>query len=123
MFEILSNDPKTRQKLREFSNWSAQMVQLLTQLICGLSDTVRAWEEFQRNDIWYFIDGESPTTSSHLESSVRAVSKTFSHLHGILQKLQELKKELCKDNPQGVSHPPTPMLKTNCFRAFEKCKS
>ena len=99
------------------------MVQLLTQLICGLSDTVRVWEEFQRNDIRYFLDGESPTTSSHLESSVRAVSKTFSHLNGILQKLQELKKELCKDNPQGVSHLPTPMLETNCFRAFEKCKS
>jgi hypothetical protein len=97
------------------------MVKLLTQLICGLSDTVRAWDEFQRNDIWHFqFDGESSTTSSHLESSFAAVRKTFSDLNGILQKLQELEKELCKDNPQGVSLPLTLNLKANCLRVFEK---
>jgi hypothetical protein len=100
------------------------MVKLLTQLICGLSDTVHAWDEFQRNDIGYFLfDGDSQTASSPLEESIRAVIKTFSDLNMVLQKLQELKKELCKDSPQGVSHLQTPNLRTNYLHLLEECRS
>jgi len=83
------------------------MVRLIRQLISGLSDTVGAWDEFERKEIGYFLyDGESPSTSSppSLKSSVAAVDKAFSALKVLLRKLRDLEKELCEDNPQGVSH-------------------
>lgn len=105
VFPMSSNRDKTRQELRDFSIWSTHMVRLLRQLIGGLSDTVGAWDEFQRKEIGYFLyDGESPTASSSLKSSVAAVDKAFSALKVLLRKLRDLEKELCEDNPQGVSH-------------------
>ena len=81
------------------------MVKLLRQLISGISDTVGAWDEFQRKEIGYFLyDGDSPTTSSSLKPSVAAVDKAFSELSSLLRKLQDLRNELCEDNPQGVCH-------------------
>jgi hypothetical protein len=84
------------------------MVNLLRHLIRGLSDTAGAWEKFQRKEIGYFHDSNSSTASPPLEPSVNAVDKAFSELEVLRRKLQDLKKELCEDNPQGVSlsHPP-----------------
>ena len=85
------------------------MVKLLRQLISGLSDTVGGWEKFQRKDIGYFLNHiKSPTTTSHLDSSVDAVGKAFLELMHLLRKLQSLKNELCEDNPQGVSRLSSP---------------
>jgi hypothetical protein len=82
------------------------MVKLLRQLIRRLSETISAWDEFENHEIGYFLyDGESPTTSSSLKFSLGAVNKAFSDLKDILRKLRYLERELCKDNPQGVSHP------------------
>jgi hypothetical protein len=81
------------------------MVKLLRQLINCLSDTVGAWEKFQRKEIWYFIDDvDSPATSPTLKPSVNAVDDAFLDLKELLEKLRHLEKELCQDNPQGVSH-------------------
>jgi hypothetical protein len=83
------------------------MVGLLRQLISGLSDTVGAWDKFQRKEIGYFLyDGESSTAASTLKSSVNAVDNAFWDLKDLLRKLRDLESELCKDNPQGVSHLP-----------------
>jgi hypothetical protein len=80
------------------------MVTLLRRLRSTLSDTVDAWDKFQRKEIGYFLfDDASPTTSSDLESSVSAVDDVFLDLKGIFKKLRELEDELCQDNPQGVS--------------------
>jgi len=90
------------------------MVRLLRQLTGRLSDTVVAWDEFQRKEIGYFLyDGESPTASSSLKTSAAAIDKTFSDLKALLRKLQCLQKELCEDNPQGVSHLSCPNMKAN----------
>ena len=80
------------------------MVKLLTDFISGLSDTLRVWEEFQKTDIEYFYDSEPLTTGPSLQSSVRALTKTFSQLRLLLQTLEDLKGELCKSSPHGVSH-------------------
>ena len=81
------------------------MVKLLTLLISRLSDTIFAWDQFRENEIGHFLyDEEYPTTSSPLKASVAAVDKVYSDLNGFLRKLQKLEKELCKNNPQGVSH-------------------
>jgi hypothetical protein len=83
------------------------MVKLLTKLISRLSDTICAWDQFNKNEIGHFLYDEGdhhPTASSPLKASVAAVEKAYSDLNGFLRKLQKLEKELCKDNPQGVSH-------------------
>jgi hypothetical protein len=80
------------------------MVRLLRRLKSRLSDTVDAWDKFQRKEIGYFLlDDSSATSSSPLESSVSAVDDVFLDLKGFLKKLQQLENELCQDNPQGVS--------------------
>jgi hypothetical protein len=79
------------------------MVGLIRRLKNRLSDTVAAWDEFQRGEIGYFNDGES-TAVLPLMNSIRAVNKAFSELKEILRKLQELERELCDDCPQGVGH-------------------
>jgi hypothetical protein len=104
-FLLLSNNSETRQALRDFSNWSGQMVKLLRQLIRRLSDITGVWDQFRKNSIGHFLyDGESPTASTSLKASVDAVGKVFSDLSSLLRKLEGLETELCKDNPQGVSH-------------------
>lgn len=81
------------------------MVELLRQLIGSLSETVVAWDQFQQKEIGYFLyDGESPTASPSLKSSVAAVDKAFSNLKVHLRQLQNLEKELCQNIPQGVSY-------------------
>ena len=81
------------------------MVTLLRQLISDLSHTVGAWDEFRQREIGYFLyDGESPTASSLLKPSVVAIDKVFSELRVLHRKLEALKRELCEDHPQGVSH-------------------
>lgn len=101
---LSSNDPKIRQEVRDFSDWNRQMVKLLVQLTNRLSDTVEAWDDFQGKDIWYFLSGGTLSTpSSTLKPNVMAVSKAFSQLKVLLLKLERLRKELCNDNPQGVS--------------------
>ena len=80
------------------------MVKLLIQLISRLSDTVEAWDEFQGKEIGYFLYGaDSPNCSAPLRPLVAAIEKAFSRLRVILWKLGRLRKELCEDNPQGVS--------------------
>jgi hypothetical protein len=121
VFPLQSSDPKSRQKVWDFSTWNREMVKLLRQLISGLSDTVGAWDEFQRKEIGYFLyDGDSPTTSSSLKPSVAAVDKAFSELSGLLRKLQDLRNELYEDNPQGVCHLSYPNLKANCIHLLER---
>lgn len=81
------------------------MAKLLRQLINSLSDTIAAWDQFQQKEIGYFVcQREPPVASPSLKSSVTAVEKSFGKLkvlHGILQNLS---KELCEENPQGVSY-------------------
>ena len=80
------------------------MVKVLRRLKSRLSDTVDAWDKFQRKQIGYFLlDDSFPTSSSPLKSSVSAVDDVFLDLKGFLKKLQQLENELCQDNPQGVS--------------------
>ena len=80
------------------------MVKLLRQLIRRLSDTVGGWDKFQRKEIGYFLYDEKPSTAlPSLKPSVDAVDTAFLELKEILRKLQALEKELCEDNPQGVS--------------------
>lgn len=80
------------------------MVKLLRQLISVLSNTVEAWDEFKRKDIRYFrSEGEPPNNSPPLKHLVAAVDTAFWNLRVLRGKLQNLKKELCEDNPQGVS--------------------
>jgi hypothetical protein len=95
---------ETRQKVRDFSSWSSKMGKLLTKFISRLSDTIHAWDQFRKNEIGHFLyDEEHPTNSPQLKASVAAVDKAYSDLNGFLSKLQKLEKDLCKDNPQGVS--------------------
>jgi hypothetical protein len=80
------------------------MVKLLRQLISRLSDTVDAWDQFQQKEIGYFgCHSEPPAASPSLKSSVAAVEKPFGKLKVLRGALQDLKKELCEENPQGVS--------------------
>jgi hypothetical protein len=85
------------------------MVVLIRHLIGTLSDTAGAWEEFRGAEMGYFLlegdlDGVDSSHSSLL-ASYTAVKKVFRELGGLLKKLERLKKELCDDNPQGVSVP------------------
>ena len=98
------------------------MVMLLRQLINRLSDTVGAWVKFQRKEIGYFLyDGESSTAASCLKSSLDAVDNAFWDLKDLLRKLRDLERELCQDNPQGVSLSLTP-IKENCIHLLHRCK-
>jgi hypothetical protein len=79
------------------------MVTLLRLLNSRLSDTIDAWDIFQRKEIGYFLlDDTSPTTSLLLEHSVSAVEDVFLGLKTIFKKLQALESELCQDIPYGV---------------------
>ena len=80
------------------------MVILLRQLVKCLSATIRTWEKFQRREIGYFLYEESGAASSSLRPSLFAIDKAFSELNELRGLLQDLKKELCEDNPQGVSY-------------------
>jgi hypothetical protein len=99
------NDSKSREEaLLDHTNWNTQILELSRQLIRLLSGTVEAWGEFQRKEIGYFLyDGESPTASPSLRPSLDGVDRVFSNLKGCLRKLQDFEKELCADNPRGVS--------------------
>ncbi|KAG0645349.1 hypothetical protein D0Z07_9001 [Hyphodiscus hymeniophilus] len=93
IFPLPADDPLTRSKVRDFTQWNTHMVNLLTQLRCGLSDPIRAWEEFRRTDMGYFLEGELLTSPSPLQSSVAAVDKTFSILKLRQRKLEDLENE------------------------------
>jgi hypothetical protein len=109
VFPISSNDPQSRQQLRDFSNWNTQLVKLSKRLISCLSDHVGTWDEFtsQRKDIDYFLDDRDSQSgafsSSSLQLSITAINNTFSDLKTLRQKLVNFEKELRDDNPQGVS--------------------
>lgn len=80
------------------------MVELLRQLISGLSDTVGAWGKFKQTEIGYFLyEGESGASSSSLKPWLASIDKAFGELKGLRRKLQDLERELYQDNPQGVS--------------------
>lgn len=79
--------------------WSRQMVQLLRQLISGLSDTIEVWDQFRGREIGYFLENDSPS----LKPSMAAIDRIYAELGGLLSKLQRLERELCQDSPQGVS--------------------
>ena len=87
------------------------MMKLLVQLISPLSDTIEAWDEFQRKEVGFFLHDESPS----LRPSIVATSKAFAKLKILLLKLERLKKELNNDNPQSVSH-----LVANCMHLLER---
>lgn len=84
--------------------WNLPMTKLLQLLIPRLSDTVAAWDAFQRREIGYFVDDNERSTASALGGSVDAVDKVFLELGVRLLKLQDLKRELEEDNPHGVSY-------------------
>jgi hypothetical protein len=105
-FPVLSKDPKIRKAVREFCEWNRKVVKLLRQLIRVLSNTIEAWDEFKRKKIGYFLyDGESAMFSTSLRPSLMAIDTTFWELKVLQKTLEDLKTELCEDNPQGVSHP------------------
>jgi hypothetical protein len=85
---------QTRPDVQDFGKWNIQMGLLLGTLTRALTETVEAWTEFQRKQIGYFDDDESIDT----------VDNAFSDLRGLLQKLQNLTKQCCEDNPRIVSH-------------------
>ena len=85
------------------------MVLLVRRLISRLSDTVAAWDKFQRSGMEYFhYDGEPhgkrKASPSPVRASYDAIVTAFMELKGLLGTLERLKKELCEDNPQGVRH-------------------
>jgi len=89
------NDSKTGQEARDYTNWNIQFLELLRQLIRRLSDTIEAWDEFQRKEIGYFLyDGESPTASPSLRPLLHSIDRVFSKFKGYLRKLQDFEKEL-----------------------------
>jgi hypothetical protein len=99
-----SSNDASRQAARNYSEWCAQMVELLRLLRKRLSDTVATWDEFREGEIGYFNDDESTAAWSPLKDSVGTVNTAFSDLKGILRKLRDLERELGEDSPQGVSH-------------------
>jgi hypothetical protein len=63
------------------------------------------WKQFSRQGVDYFIDPEPSSSSSRkLKASLEAIDASFADLRGILQRVEDLMKELTKDYPQGVSH-------------------
>jgi hypothetical protein len=98
--------------VRSFSVWNSQIVALLRQLIGGLADTVAAWDTFQQTEIGYFLYDDG---FASLKPSILVVSKTFAQLKTVQRNLERLKKELCEDNPQGVSSRPSSDTKANCM--------
>jgi hypothetical protein len=103
------------------------MVALLRDLRCSLSNTVVAWDKFQKKELGYFLFDDHSSDrfgfASSLRASIGVVDDSFSEMRDVLRKLQVLEKELCEDNPQGVSHPCCSNPK-NCkvFLLFEVLK-
>ena len=83
------------------------MVKHLRQLISCLSNAVDAWDQFQQKEIRYFdYYSMSETASPYLNYSVTTVEKAFRKLKALRGILENLRKELCEENPQGVSFLP-----------------
>ena len=98
------------------------MVKLLILLISRLSDTVEAWDEFRGNEIGYFLHGgDSPNCGVPLRPLVDAIGNDFSQLRITLLKLERLRKELCEDNPQGVSQLSCPKFFSTFLAAEANC--
>jgi hypothetical protein len=120
VFPLSSSDEKIRQAVRDCSTRSSKMVILVRRLITRLSDTVAAWDKFQRSGMGYFrYDGEPHgkhrASSLPIRASYDAIDTSFLELKGFLEKLERLKKELCEDNPQGVSHSCFHFLRNNIW--------
>jgi hypothetical protein len=87
----------------DFIQWNHQMISLLRQLITSLLDTVEVWNHFTRKEIGYFRCESDPPNP--LASPLGAIEKSFQELERLHKKLQNLRKELCGENPQRVSCP------------------
>lgn len=77
------------------------MVKLLRLLISGLFDTIQAWDQFAEKEIGYLRCPNDPRNA--LASPLDAIEKAFREMKKLHKKLQNLRKELCEENPQGVS--------------------
>jgi len=81
-------------------------MELLSQLLDVLSETIKAWERFNSSngDIGYFSDIESSLDASQHRTrlSPRAIGETFETLEGLQQKLLLLDKS-CHNSAQAVS--------------------
>lgn len=99
-----SRSNQARQNVRVFSKWSEEYVFLLRHLIKSLSPVVGEGDKFRQKDMQYFLDDIESTTRSPLTSSIIAIDTAIWDLKVILERLKVLENELCKDNPQGVSH-------------------
>jgi hypothetical protein len=108
-----SRSNQAKQNVRVFSKWSEDYVVSLRQLIKSLSPVVGAWDRFRREDMRYFLDDIESTTRSPVTSSINAIDRAILDLKDILERLKVVENELCKDNPQGVSHLPVMRLERN----------
>jgi len=84
------------------------MVEILRLLLNCLSETVWAWEGFQRREIGYFQpENHSPTGPRSMPDcklSIEAIDKAYSELRILQCKLQAMRTQLVVDNRQAVSH-------------------
>jgi hypothetical protein len=105
-FAIVAADPKTRgMKRREAMLWSFETTECLKVFRKCLFKYDKDWKQFSRQGVDYFIDpGASSSSSSTLTASLEAIDASFADLRGLLQRVEDLMKELTKDYPQGVSH-------------------
>lgn len=110
---------------RELHDWTIQTIGLLRQLINVLSNTIDAWDMFNRIDIGYFWDnGTSQNLSpSSLRSlrSLLAIDKAFGELRHA-QKTLEHTRKVCKDLAGVVSFKlPTAIALPSCWELLLTC--
>jgi hypothetical protein len=87
-------------------DWTQQAIELLSQLLDVLSETIKAWDMFKspNGDIGYFTDASTlpNTQKSPLHLSFHSIQETFEQLECLYRQLLKLDKS-CKNSAQTVS--------------------
>lgn len=90
-----------RERVRKLAVWNSDMIQLVGTLLKSLSQTLVAWETFQKTDTGYFVDtdvdGDAPSSvsqSENLAPSLRMIEKTFLNLNSTHKDIEQLKMTL-----------------------------
>ena len=105
-----------RESVRRLASWNGDMIRLVGTLLKTLSQTLVAWDAFQRTDISYFIDTDtcddiSSSSSSYASSimgeenayqykpeklapSLRIIDKTFLNIQKTYEEMEQLKMTL-----------------------------